>query len=78
MSTTDIATPGSGSNLYRFDSVTYERNMYAPRGFEAGIGQALAFVFGFLGLFTNPFLVFIAFCLEWSRLCRRVMNFRRR
>ena len=27
----------------------------------AGIGQALAFVFGFVGLFTNPFLVFIAF-----------------
>jgi Zn-dependent protease/predicted transcriptional regulator len=27
----------------------------------AGIGQGLAFVFGFVGLFTNPFLVFIAF-----------------
>jgi Zn-dependent protease/predicted transcriptional regulator len=27
----------------------------------ASIGQGLAFVFGFLGLFTNPFLVFIAF-----------------
>jgi CBS domain-containing protein len=26
----------------------------------AGIGQALAFVFGFVGLFGNPFLVFIA------------------
>jgi len=26
----------------------------------ASIGQGLAFVFGFLGLFTNPFLVFIA------------------
>lgn len=27
----------------------------------ASVGQGLAFVFGFLGLFTNPFLVFIAF-----------------
>jgi Zn-dependent protease/CBS domain-containing protein len=27
----------------------------------AWIGQALAFVFGFIGLFTNPMLVFIAF-----------------
>lgn len=26
----------------------------------AGLGQALAFVLGFVGLFTNPFLVFIA------------------
>jgi Zn-dependent protease len=26
----------------------------------AGIGQGLALVFGFLGLFTNPFLLFIA------------------
>ncbi|TLY32214.1 MAG: site-2 protease family protein [Ignavibacteria bacterium] len=26
----------------------------------AGIGQALAFLFGFIGLFTNPMLVFIA------------------
>jgi Zn-dependent protease len=26
----------------------------------AGVGQGLAFVFGFLGLFTNPFLVFVA------------------
>jgi Zn-dependent protease len=26
----------------------------------AGVGQALAFVFGFIGLFTNPMLVFIA------------------
>jgi Zn-dependent protease len=26
----------------------------------AGVGQALAVVFGFVGLFTNPFLVFIA------------------
>jgi Zn-dependent protease/predicted transcriptional regulator len=27
----------------------------------AGIGQALAFVFGFIGLFANPMLIFIAF-----------------
>ena len=27
----------------------------------AWIGQALAFVFGFVGLFTNPMLIFIAF-----------------
>jgi Zn-dependent protease/predicted transcriptional regulator len=27
----------------------------------AGIGQALAFVFGFVGLFTNPMLIFVAF-----------------
>lgn len=27
----------------------------------ASIGQGIAFIFGFLGLFTNPFLVFIAF-----------------
>ncbi|MCB2178371.1 site-2 protease family protein [bacterium] len=27
----------------------------------ASIGQVLAFVFGFIGLFSNPFLVFIAF-----------------
>jgi Zn-dependent protease/predicted transcriptional regulator len=27
----------------------------------ATLGQVLAFVFGFIGLFTNPFLVFIAF-----------------
>jgi len=26
----------------------------------AGLGQAMAFAFGFLGLFTNPFLLFIA------------------
>ena len=26
----------------------------------ANIGQAMAFIFGFIGLFTNPFLVFIA------------------
>jgi len=26
----------------------------------AGIGQGMAFLFGFLGLFTNPFLLFIA------------------
>jgi CBS domain-containing protein len=26
----------------------------------AGVGQAMAFVFGFLGLFMNPFLLFIA------------------
>ena len=26
----------------------------------AGIGQGLAFIFGFIGLFSNPFLVFIA------------------
>ncbi len=26
----------------------------------AGVGQGLAFLFGFVGLFTNPFLVFIA------------------
>ena len=26
----------------------------------AGLGQGLAFVFGFIGLFTNPFLLFIA------------------
>jgi CBS domain-containing protein len=26
----------------------------------AGVGQAVALVFGFVGLFTNPFLVFIA------------------
>jgi Zn-dependent protease/CBS domain-containing protein len=26
----------------------------------AGVGQGLAFLFGFLGLFTNPFLLFIA------------------
>jgi Zn-dependent protease len=27
---------------------------------SAGLGQGLALVFGFIGLFTNPFLVFIA------------------
>lgn len=27
----------------------------------AGIGQAMAFAFGFIGLFSNPFLLFIAF-----------------
>ena len=27
----------------------------------AGIGQGAAFIFGFVGLFTNPFLIFIAF-----------------
>ncbi len=27
----------------------------------ASVGQAMAFIFGFIGLFTNPFLVFIAF-----------------
>jgi CBS domain-containing protein len=26
----------------------------------AGVGQAMAFIFGFIGLFTNPFLIFIA------------------
>lgn len=26
-----------------------------------GLGQGLAFIFGFIGLFTNPFLLFIAF-----------------
>jgi CBS domain-containing protein len=27
----------------------------------AGVGQGLAFLFGFIGLFSNPFLIFIAF-----------------
>lgn len=27
----------------------------------AGLGQGIAFVFGFVGFFTNPFLIFIAF-----------------
>ena len=27
----------------------------------ASIGQGIAFVFGFIGLFTNPMLLFIAF-----------------
>ena len=27
----------------------------------ANVGQAFAFIFGFIGLFSNPFLVFIAF-----------------
>jgi len=36
----------------------------------AGIGQALAFGLGFIGLFANPFLIFIA-CSYGSALRRR-------
>ncbi len=39
----------------------------------AGIGQGLALVFGFAGLFTNPFLAFIAFFV-WIGAAQEALN----
>lgn len=53
------AFPMDGGRMLRAALATRLSHARATR-IAAGVGQALALVFGFVGLFTNPFLVFIA------------------
>jgi Zn-dependent protease len=54
------AFPMDGGRIFRSGLARYLGFARATR-IAAGVGHAVALVFGVLGLFTNPFLLFIAF-----------------